>query len=180
MPTVIKNLAIAAKDTIMTTCPCNPEKEFTQCCGPYLDGSKPAPTAEALMRSRYSAYTRRDYPYILRTCHSSTRPSEEGFDDPTEIGWTGLEILATEAGGTDDVTGVVEFVARFENSGRVFSHHERSRFVQEDGQWFYVDGDMVVPAPVRSAKVGRNEPCPCGSGKKYKKCCAVKAQADSL
>jgi SEC-C motif-containing protein len=155
----------------MTTCPCNPEKEFDQCCGPYLAGEKQAPTAEALMRSRFSAYAREDYGYVLRTCHRSTRPSEKDFEGNASVNWTALEILYTEAGGENNAEGMVEFIARYESSGQSFGLHEKSRFLKEDGQWFYLDGDIIKPPPVRSEKIGRNEPCPCGSGKKYKKCC---------
>ena len=160
----------------MTKCPCNPEKKYDECCGPYLAGTADAPTAEALMRSRYTAYTRDDYDYVIRTCHSSTRPSEEDFADEVAIDWSGLEIVDTVAGGENDSKGEVEFVARYRLKDNVLNQHERSSFVKEDGKWFYVDGDFVKGPPVRSTKVGRNEPCPCGSGKKYKKCCVNKSQ----
>ncbi len=155
----------------MTACPCKSEKKYDECCGPYLEGVKAAPTAEALMRSRYTAYTKDDYDYVIRTCHSSTRPSAEDFDDDTAINWTGLEIVATENGLEDDDDGIVEFIARYNFNGNDLGQHERSSFVKEDGEWFYVEGDFVKPPPVRSEKIGRNEPCSCGSGKKYKKCC---------
>ncbi|HSH13871.1 MAG TPA: YchJ family metal-binding protein [Desulfurivibrionaceae bacterium] len=155
----------------MTVCPCNPEKEYDQCCGPYLAGEKIPPTAEALMRSRYTAYAKNDYGYVIRTNHPSTRPSEKDFTDEVKIDWQGLDILATEAGGEEDRDGEVEFVARYKVSGRQMQQHERSQFLKEDGQWFYLDGDFVKPPQAHSEKVGRNEPCPCGSGKKFKKCC---------
>ena len=155
----------------MTVCPCNPERDFDQCCGPYLAGTEKAPTAEALMRSRYSAYVLEDYAYVLRTCHPSTRPSAKEFEGSGTAVWCGLEILETEAGGENDNEGVVEFVASYEVSGGVLGLRERSRFIREDGEWFYVDGDIIKSPPAKSAKIGRNEPCPCGSGKKYKKCC---------
>jgi len=158
----------------MTVCPCNHAKEFDQCCGPYLAGDKAAPTAEALMRSRFSAYVREDYGYVVRTCHSSTRPSEKDFEGASSARWTRLEILRTEAGDEHDTEGIVEFVAHYEASGQPFGLHEESRFLKEDGQWFYLDGDIIKPPPARSEKIGRNEPCPCGSGKKYKKCCYTK------
>ena len=155
----------------MSICPCNPEKEFEQCCGPYLAGDKDVPTAEALMRSRYSAYTKEDYDYVVSTCHSSSRPEREEFNDMAGVDWAGLEVLRTEAGGVDDDKGVVEFVACYNSAGATYNHHEISNFVKEDGKWYYVDGDLIGPQQARSLKVGRNEPCPCGSGKKYKKCC---------
>jgi uncharacterized protein YchJ len=84
-----------------------------------------------------------------------------------EAQWHGLEIVATEAGGPDDETGTVEFIARYSAKGAPVAHHERSTFKKIDGRWFYMDGDMVKPRPVvRDApRVGRNDPCPCGSGK---------------
>ena len=79
--------------------------------------------------------------------------------------------MDTEAGGPDDQEGVVEFIARYRTGGSAHAHHERSRFRRVDGRWYFVDGQMVKPTPVRAAPtVGRNAPCPCGSGKKYKRC----------
>jgi len=155
----------------MTVCPCNSEKELENCCGPYLAGDKLPPTAEALMRSRYTAYVLEDYPYVLKTCHESTRPDEKEFDEGKAVKWCGLEIRETEAGGEDDEEGIVEFVASYRAKDAILGLHERAEFVKENGQWLYVDGDIVKPIQARSEKVGRNEPCPCGSGKKFKKCC---------
>ena len=151
----------------MSTCPCDPAREFSECCGPYLSGDAPPPTAEALMRSRYSAYVRGDFPYLLATWHSSNRQKVD-FGAQEGIRWTGLEILNTAAGGPEDQEGTVEFIVSYTQSGTARTMHEKSRFVQEDDRWFYVDGIIM---PQRSVKVGRNEPCPCGSGKKFKKCC---------
>ena len=152
-------------------CPCGSGKTYGDCCGPVLAGTKRAMTAEALMRSRYTAYTKKDGSYLLRTWHQETRPevSQLGLDDP--VTWTGLEIIATESGKEGDSRGVVEFIARFVQNGRTRQLHERSRFVCQDGAWFYVDGDSPGPLSDTPAKIGRNEPCPCGSGKKFKKCC---------
>jgi len=155
----------------MTICPCNPENEFAQCCGPYLAGEKLPPTAEILMRSRYTAYTLDDYGYVIRTSHPDNRPSEKDFADEVKIDWLGLDILDTALGGEDDREGEVEFVARYQVKGQKMQQHERSQFIKEEGQWFYQDGDIVKPPQAHSVKVGRNELCPCGSGKKYKKCC---------
>jgi SEC-C motif-containing protein len=85
----------------------------------------------------------------------------------------GLEICSTEQGGVDDNDGLVEFIASYRENGVVRSHHEISRFKREAGRWYYVDGDApkVETYVKEQPKVGRNDPCPCGSGKKYKKCC---------
>ena len=157
----------------MKTCPCNPQKTFEECCGPYLNSKALPPTAEALMRSRYSAYVRKDHEYLLRTWHTSSRPTAESLDMPEDFNWTGLEILHTEAGGPGDENGTVEFVANYQTPAITNRLHEKSSFVREDGQWYYVDGKTLTDQPLRSEKLGRNQPCHCGSGKKYKKCCLV-------
>jgi len=151
----------------MPACPCDPARNFSECCGPYLNGEAPPPTAEALMRSRYSAYVRGEFAYLLATWHASNRQQVD-FSAQEGIRWTGLEILNTAAGGPDDREGTVEFIVSYTQAGTDRTMYEKSRFVQEDGRWFYIDGIIM---PQRSAKVGRNEPCPCGSGRKYKKCC---------
>jgi SEC-C motif-containing protein len=143
-------------------------------------GDKVAPTAEALMRSRYVAYTMEETGYIVDTHDAATRDdvdveAAEAWAKQAE--WHGLEIVDTEGGGENDEQGVVEFIARYAVEGVEHKHHERSRFKKDDGRWYYVDGDMVKPRPVKreGKKVGRNEPCPCGSGKKYKRCCGRNA-----
>ncbi len=161
-----------------TGCPCGKGPSLEACCGPILDGA-PAPTAEALMRSRYTAYVVGNIDHIVATHDPASRDTVDREGTLTwskQSDWLGLEILATEGGGEADETGVVEFVARFALVGRVQAHRERSRFVKKDEgagpRWFYVDGEMEKARPVarEAPKVGRNEPCPCGSGKKFKKC----------
>jgi SEC-C motif-containing protein len=157
----------------MTPCPCGNEREYEQCCGPIIAGG-PAPTAEALMRSRYTAYVRGEIDYIM----SSQDPNTGGDVDrdaiekwSRESEWLGLKIVAKERGEKDDTEGVVEFIARHRISGNELAHHERAQFRREGGNWLFVDGEPVKPKPiVRGEKIGRNDPCTCGSGKKYKKC----------
>lgn len=159
----------------MSTCPCGSGLDLTACCGPYIAGEKPAPTAEALMRSRYAAYALGNAAYLKSTLAEAVRDDEELSEEEIKAAtWQGLEIRATEAGGENDQTGEVEFVARYKADGEMRAHHERSTFHREHGRWVYVDG-VINPkkAPVRAAKVGRNDPCPCGSGKKFKKCCGA-------
>lgn len=121
-----------------TPCPCGSGALFTACCGPYIQGSRRPPTAEALMRSRYSAYARCDGTYLRETWHTSTRPSRIRFaDDQT---WLGLEIRATEDGGPLNTEGTVEFIAKFRNKGGSSVIHELSQFVKDDGRWTYVSG----------------------------------------
>jgi SEC-C motif domain protein len=161
-------------------CPCGSDLELAACCEPILSGERPAQTAEALMRSRYTAYARKDVAYIAASHDPETRSAvdEEAVRDWAQRAeWQGLEILATQAGGERDDHGEVEFVARFRDErGRELRHHERSSFVRREGRWYYHDGATPRPttATREAPKVGRNDPCPCGSGKKHKKCCAAR------
>lgn len=123
-----------------SACPCGSDKVYVACCGPYLDHAQRPATAEALMRSRYSGYVRAREDYLLRTWHPSTRPETLDLNDAGTVNWLGLKIFRTEAGGSDDTRGVVEFVARYKVGGKAHRLHETSRFVREGGQWFYLDG----------------------------------------
>ena len=132
-------------------CPCG-GGAFAACCAPFLSGAQLPATAEALMRSRYSAYTLRDESYLRATWHHSTRPEPGLFDEDEGLSWLGLEIKSSlrlrkrkddakydpDAGSAD----TVEFVARYKSGGRAHRLHEVSRFVREDGRWFYVDGSF--------------------------------------
>jgi SEC-C motif-containing protein len=132
-------------------CPCGGPSLAT-CCGPYLDGSAIAPTAEALMRSRYTAYGQRNEAYLLATWHPSTRPTEPVMSDEEKVQWLGLEVKSAlrlrqrKAEDADPDRDTVEFVARFKIHGRAQRLHEISHFVREpaDGgpRWFYVDGSF--------------------------------------
>lgn len=156
----------------MELCPCGSAIELQKCCGRYLSSAETAPTAEALMRSRYVAFTLNDMGYISRTWHPDTRPANE--DTPSEsLKWLKLDVVATSAGGVGDSEGTVEFVAHYRANGNEGQIHEVSRFIKEKELWYYVDGEFVdqVKTNAQITKVGRNDPCPCGSGKKYKKCC---------
>ncbi|MDD4911077.1 MAG: YchJ family metal-binding protein [Sideroxydans sp.] len=123
-----------------TNCPCGSTKPFTACCAPYVEGNVPAPTAEALMRSRYTAYTLLREDYLLATWHTSTRPASLELAADTATKWIGLEVKRHEQQDTDHA--IVEFVARYKVNGRAHRLHEVSRFVREDGRWFYLDGDL--------------------------------------
>lgn len=127
-----------------TDCPCGSGRGYDECCGHYIAGAGRAPTAEALMRSRYSAYVRADEAYLLKTWHASTRPTEVTFDGGRTTRWLGLKIVASEAGGEQDDEGMVEFIARFKSGGsRAERMHERSQFRREGGEWYYVDGRQL-------------------------------------
>ncbi|MFB9463264.1 YchJ family protein [Streptomyces cinereospinus] len=130
-------------------CPCGPGRRYATCCGRFVaqsatgaagpapSGAAAAPTAEALMRSRYSAFVRHETGYLLRTWHPRTRP--ERLDLDPGMRWTGLEILGTTQGTAFHDTGTVTFRASFRGGAL----HERSRFERVDGAWVYVDGDFL-------------------------------------
>lgn len=152
------------------SCPCGSGQPFEACCGPILAGA-PAQTAEALMRSRYTAYVRGDIDHVLATHDPETvgdvdRAAAERWSRSAD--WRGLTVLATERGGEGDDEGIVEFKVVHATDGVEQVHHERSTFRRVNGQWRFVRG--ARPPVVRAEKVGRNDPCPCGSGKKFKKC----------
>jgi SEC-C motif domain protein len=165
----------------MTNCPCGSDKSFGECCEPFLKGMSNAPTAEALMRARYCAYAMADIDFIERTIHSSTRAEfnrENARKWAEESQWHGLEILNAIGGKEDDAEGTVEFIATYSQKDESVKHHEVSTFRKEDEAWAFVDGRMSnQPFRRDQPKIGRNDPCHCGSGKKYKKCCGQKQAA---
>ena len=127
----------------MAQCPCGSGSDLDECCGPIINGGTPAPTAEALMRSRFTAFVRGDLDHIEGTQaqeernkldHSATRSMFNSVE------WVSLEVFGTSLGGEDDDTGTVDFVARFKRDGELLDHRERSNFRREEGQWVYVDG----------------------------------------
>lgn len=156
----------------MSACPCGSDRAEAACCGPIVAGAA-APTAEALMRSRYTAYVRGAMAHVVGSHDPATRATVDVAAATAwsrDTTWLGLEIVATERGGATDDHGVVEFVARGVTRGAPFTQRERSRFRTIAGRWYYVDG-VARAMPERAAEVpGRNQPCPCGSGKKYKVC----------
>ncbi|GHV96705.1 UPF0225 protein [Spirochaetia bacterium] len=159
----------------MKSCPCGSGRAYAECCEPYITGKAKPPTAEALMRSRYSAYAEHEVDYIISTCvHRGKNDIDlkSTRDWSEQSTWLGLKIVASEKGGLADTEGVVEFEATYERDGLKEVHQERAKFKKENGDWLYDDGVVAPHTVVRSApKVGRNDPCPCGSGKKYKHCC---------
>lgn len=121
-------------------CPCGKPLTLAQCCGRYVATDTPAPDAESLMRSRYTAFVLRDRDYLLATWHPEHRPANLELDSATK--WLGLEVRSRRQ--IDDTHAEVEFIARCrEPGGRATRIHERSRFIKDNGRWFYLDGDMV-------------------------------------
>lgn len=158
-------------------CPCGNPANYLECCGQYINGKKNAPTAEALMRSRYSAFVKGATDYILETHHPDTKSevnAEEIKNWSTHSKWNGLEVIEKNQGEEKDESGQVEFVCRYEVDGQGLEHHEVSEFKKKDGKWYFYDGKIIRGQFRRQGpKIGRNDPCPCNSGKKYKKCCGA-------
>ncbi len=157
------------------SCVCGVGESTETCCLPIIQGKAKAKTAEALMRSRYAAYVLKEIDYLITSIHPDSpgeadRRTTEAWAEAAD--WKGIEVVSKEAGGEDDEEGMVEFIAHFEIKGVPQTHHEKARFKRHNKKWFYLDGDEIKAQPVvRSApRVGRNDPCPCGSGKKFKKC----------
>ncbi|MFE3541868.1 YchJ family protein [Nocardia sp. NPDC059177] len=119
-------------------CPCRRGEQFDLCCGPILAGERSAPTAETLMRSRYTAYVMGDVDYLLRSWHPGTRPEELALDPGQQ--WLFLEIVRTERGGPFDDNGIVEFVAHYKLHGTRDEMHEVSTFTRHNNAWVYLDG----------------------------------------
>ena len=160
----------------MEECPCGSGKNYPDCCQPYIVGERNAPTAEILMRSRYTAYAKADVDYLYDTTHAEQRETFNRKDSESwarKSEWLSLEIIRTEAGEENDETGLVEFAAKYRSKNKSIRHHELAEFKKEEGKWYFVDGKPpeIVQVVRQGPKIGRNDPCPCGSGKKYKKCC---------
>lgn len=171
----------------MSSCPCYSGKDFAACCEPYLTGAMFAPTPEALMRSRYTAYTLANINYIEKTQRDVAAKEfdrVESLQFAKESEWQGLEIVRSYQLAAD--VGYVEFIVHYNDGHHHHQHlHELSKFQHIEGQWYYVSGEQKShdhahyheekASPLRhdTPKLGRNDPCRCGSGKKYKKCCGV-------
>lgn len=160
----------------MTNCACGSEISYEDCCKKLHLGDQIAQTAEQLMRSRYSAFANNQIKYIANTHIPGTADfdEDEARDWAVNSTWKGLEIIKTQKGASEDKDGIVEFKAFYDDkNGNSLVHHEIASFKKESDKWYYVDGQIVGAAPLKRStpKVGRNEPCICGSGKKYKKCC---------
>lgn len=150
----------------MALCVCDSGLDANDCCAP-LHAGKPALTALALMRSRYAAFATGNMDYLAKTCTPELRKGFTGSVDPS-LKWLGLKILRVFAGGEGDETGQVEFAYSYELNGREYAQQELSDFCRIDGAWVYAGA-----AKREGEKTGRNDPCPCGSGKKFKKCCGA-------
>ena len=156
-------------------CLCGSGKEIGDCCGPIMENPATARTPEELMRARFTAHCQRNYSFLVESIHPEHRGdvSEEAIAQwASHVNWVGLDVHSATPGATDD-EGMVAFTAHFTIKDRPQELREDASFVREEGRWFYVDGHVHSQEPYRREvpRVGRNEPCPCGSEKKYKKCC---------
>jgi len=155
------------------TCMCGSGATFGDCCEPIIKGTRESETAEELMRARYSAFVTQAIDFIVASTHSRTRKDidltfiREWSETST---WHGLEILETKQ--VNENKAFVSFEAQFAQGDEVQHHREKSLFERENGEWRFVTGDELKNPTVRyeAPRPGRNDPCPCGSGKKYKKC----------
>ncbi|WP_164651119.1 YchJ family metal-binding protein [Vibrio astriarenae] len=165
---------------MMTLCPCNSGKTYSQCCELIHNDHSNALVPEQLMRSRYCAHVLDNVDFVVATYHPSCHAQDDydAIAESVHSDWVNLEVTHTQSGQNDN-EGFVTFKAYLQQDGEEFCLEERSRFVRENGLWFYIDGTFpeatqsaaVAEKPATSDKVGRNDPCPCGSGKKHKKCC---------
>lgn len=208
---------------LLSSCPCGSQKKFTECCEPIISGKKIAASPEALMRSRYTAFTLSDVDYLFATMtpelvqHTDREEMQDFADDVTQ--WLGLEIISAPPVASNAIQGNVEFIANFKIDGEKQCIHEQSEFTKKDGQWLYSghqhqcsshddnehehhhdhencdhdhdhdhehhhhhqhgencnhdyhDHSHHQQPFIANEKIGRNDLCPCGSGRKYKKCC---------
>ncbi len=169
----------------MSLCPCGSGLETSACCLPIINASRQARTAIELMRARYTAYTLHNIDFIWDSTHPdqrdlSDRQAMENWSAHAE--WLGLTILDEGHANTSRLTDEVEFKVTFRITQITHLHHERSQFCFENNQWWFVEGQQIYSGPlerprpvVRNQQVGRNDPCPCGSGTKFKKCCGNRA-----
>ncbi len=154
------------------SCHCGASAPFDECCAPIIEGQQSAAGPEQLMRARFSAYSTAAIDFLHDSLHPDSRDDFD-FDATKDWAesstWERLEILTTKAGAARDKVGTVDFIATYTDSaGNTQQHCERSHFKRVANHWFFCDGQTIVPG-----KVGRNDPCTCGSGKKYKKCCGA-------
>ena len=157
----------------INTCLCGSNIAYGECCQPFHTAQKIPTTAEALMRSRYTAYALRDGAYLQATWDITKRPESIDFSRET-INWLRLEITETKKGGIKDSKGQVTFKAFYSQDNEEYVMNEISRFTKQGGRWFYLDGVIKSISNVGlQTNTGKNAPCACGSGKKFKRCCGA-------
>jgi SEC-C motif-containing protein len=158
----------------MAECLCGIGKSYKTCCEPFHNEEKLPATAQELMRARYSAFAKGKLAFLKSSIapdalHDYDEESVKNWSEKSE--WKGLILLKTEKGQPTDKDGTVEFIAKFNFENQEHEHHEVAQFKKINDRWYYVDG-KIKGRPIRNeSKIGRNDPCSCGSGKKFKKCC---------
>lgn len=158
-------------DEYNALCPCGSQGSYQSCCAPYITYRSKAEKPEALMRSRYTAYTQANIEYIKKTMIGRAL---DDFDANSasrwaqRIHWLKLEVIDAPQVADSDTVGFVEFIAHYIDGDKMCAMHERSEFHKQGDQWFYASGMGHTDSTVKT--VGRNELCPCESGKKFKKC----------
>ena len=166
----------------MKDCPCGNGFPYTDCCGPLIRGLGYADTAEDLMRARFTAFALGHWSYLENSLVPDERGSAQGLEQQEKvINWVRLEILDSNGGGEFDEEGEVSFIAHFTQDGENKTLQETSKFLKVNGKWFYSQreskilptklGSSEEPFKRKKQKLGRNSPCPCNSGKKFKRCC---------
>lgn len=174
-------------------CPCQSTLSYGQCCEPLLTGKQKPKTAEQLLRARFSAFATANIDYILATHHQKTSDSldrDEITNWAKGSAWHGIQVVQKEAGEEKDTQGTIIFCAKYaeltgEKKGEIQEHWEKSFFEREpaspSGEWKFLDAQGVHVGTYKRTepKTGRNDPCPCGSGKKFKKCHAVGESAQA-
>ena len=171
MPSRPKGRFTLSHDYDPTRCPCGSGIAGDACCIPALKNQVIPSTCRALVRTRFTAFVRRDAEYLLKTWHPETRPQKDVVCQQWTK-WVELEIIDSSDGQITDQVGTVTFRARFIDGAWLRSFNEKSRFERHGNHWLYVDG-VHFKDPYQARKIERNSPCPCGSGKKFKKCCAL-------
>ncbi|XOV78302.1 MAG: YchJ family protein [Aestuariibacter sp.] len=159
--------------SLKNPCYCCSGVEFEHCCAPLLAKDIPAPNAQSLMRSRYSAFCTNNAEYIWATYGSQQRGSlsvQDVAQSNTLCTWLGLRIVDAQSHDIDKAE--VEFCAYYQEQKNIFQLHERSQFEKQEGEWRYTTGKILPDSG--AIKVSRNDPCLCQSGKKFKKCCLNK------
>ncbi len=161
----------------MEKCLCNSGLDYNECCGKFIVGGQNPATAEELLRSRYVAHAKKEIDYIIDTVHpenteDNDRASLESWLN--EASWKGFEIIKVDV-KSDDLT-FIEFEAKSVYQGNSGVHRELSEFRKKDGKWYFFTGRTPNVEQVFNEykSVGANDKCPCGSGKKFKKCCMNK------
>ncbi len=165
----------------MNDCPCGSGIQYQDCCKPIIDGTHKAKLAEQLMRARYTAHTIADIDFIVATHHPDTRHEidvEQTRRWAEKSDWLGIVISHVEGGGENDQKADIQFTANYRDANGIRqTHNELSEFEKIDGEWYFRDAKPPAVEQYRrdQPKIGRNDQCLCGSGKKYKKCCGKAA-----